>query len=103
VKPIIFSLVAMGALAGCAIDGGASREGVSAALPNAAATADQRDSGDEPESYASAAVRTDSYEMTYSGRWAGSRDAIEGRLLYRAAVVARQHGKTWFRSGPMGR
>lgn len=96
-KPIILSLVAASALAGCAVHDGAYRESVSAALPNPAATGDQRKSGEEPGGYATAPVGTDTYEVTYSGRWLGSRDAIEGRLLYRAALAAKQHGKTWFR------
>lgn len=47
--------------------------------------------------YASALVEENTYEVTYSGPWLGSRDAVEARLLYRAALLAKEHGSTWFR------
>ena len=52
---------------------------------------------DRPLGYASALVEGDTFEVTYSGPWRGSRDDLEGGLLYRSAVLAREHGSSWFR------
>jgi hypothetical protein len=94
-KPLIISLIAVNALAGCAVQGGADRGGVGA--PIAAAATVDRSKPLEPSGYASTAIGENRYEITYAGPWSGSRDSIEGGLLYRAALLASQHGKTWFR------
>ncbi|HEY0026819.1 MAG TPA: hypothetical protein VGC35_03020 [Allosphingosinicella sp.] len=75
-KPLIFSLLAIAALSGCAA------YDISPA---------------EPAGFASNKLGEDSYELTYFGPWNGSRDAVEGSLLYRAARIGQQQGKTWFR------
>jgi hypothetical protein len=97
VKPFIVSLIASTALASCAPP---TAVGLGSALSTMTPrTVGQSNSPqvDESTGYASAAVGDDRYEITYSGPWLGSRDAIEGGLLYRAALLAKQHGKTWFR------
>ena len=91
-KSVIYAIVALSALAGCTAD----RPSDAASLPHTA-TASSRARVAEPSGYASAAVGDNSYEVTYAGPWGGSRDAIEGALLYRAALLTRQHEKTWFR------
>lgn len=47
--------------------------------------------------YAATPLQENVYEITYTGPWLGSRDAVEGELLRRAAITARQRGSTWFR------
>ena len=92
-KPLIISLLILSASAGCAVKTGANGSGAATPL----ATANQSQPVEEPDGYASAMVAEDRYEVTYSGPWSGSRDTIEGVLLYRAALLSARHGKTWFR------
>lgn len=96
-KPLIMSLMAINVLAGCTVQTRAARN---VAIPTVSATANQSTSklsSSETIGFATSALTEDRYEVTYLGSWPGSRDEIEGRLLYRAALVARQQGKTWFR------
>ena len=82
-------LFAGSALCGCAV---ATPSPDLAAIRRPAVAAQVRATG-----YTSALVSGDNYELKYSGPWAGSRDALEGRLLYRAALLAKQHGGSSFR------
>jgi hypothetical protein len=98
-KSIIFSIMAPVVLVGCTLPGGAARNSTSATMRKAT-TVNQPTSQHlmgGPDGFAFNAVAGNTYEVTYSGPWLGSRDAIEGRLLYRAALLTSQHGKTWFR------
>ena len=95
-KSIIVSLIAGSALAGCAVNGGATPSSAAAAIPKNTAV-NERSMPKEPLGYASAVVMENNYEITYSGPWLGSRDALEGGLLYRAALLANKHGSSWFR------
>jgi len=95
-KRAIFSLIAIGTLTACAMQTGAATN--HARLPVAtAAASDQMDPKRDSSGYASAALGENDYEITYSGAWLGSRDSIEGGLLYRAALLAKERGRTWFR------
>ncbi len=91
-KSLISSLIVLTALAGCAAD----RGGIAASSPAAGATGLSTPIA-APGVYTTDAIAEDSYEITYSGPWTGSRDAIEGDLLYRTALLAREHGSSWFR------
>ena len=94
-KSTILNLVAGSALVGCAVN---------TASPNVAAspmpkttTAHLRNMQTGTRGYTSALVSENKYEIKYSGPWLGSRDALEGGLLHRAALLAKEHGSTSFR------
>lgn len=85
-KSTSFSIITGSALVGCALNTSAAPDSVAA-----------RSLQKEPVGYTSAAVTENNYEISYSGPWLGSRDALEGGLLYRAALLAQEHGSNWFR------
>ncbi len=97
-KPFIVILFTSSALVSCAPHTVAERDSA-ARMTNKPATVGQPSARrlEKADGYASAPVGENSYEFTYSGPWVGSRDEVEGSLLYRAALLARQHGKMWFR------
>jgi hypothetical protein len=99
VKLQTISLIGITTLAGCALPGPGATD--SAAVPVGTAAQVVRSTAphavDFSDGFAFAALANDSYEVTYSGPWRGSRDDIEGGLLYRAALIADRHGKSWFR------
>ncbi len=95
-KSIFISLIASGTLAGCVVHNGVASDQAGVAIPKGAPV-NELNSMRKPSGYASALVAGNAYEVTYSGPWAGSRDALEGRFLYRAALLAREHGSTSFR------
>lgn len=93
-KTAIVGLVLASALGGCALNSSATKpEIVGATAPGNKASSSQK----ETHGYTSAMVAEDRYEIKYSGPWKGSRDVLEGELLYRAALLAREHGSAWFR------
>lgn len=94
-KSFILSLVAGSALVGCAVDPAMSPTIAAKPMPQTG-TAHARNPI-EPRGYTSVLVSERNYEIKYSGRWLGSRDALEGGLLYRAALLARERGSGWFR------
>lgn len=98
-KAVVISLVASMALAGCALNSGAPLENAPAAAQ--ATTTNAPDFLTRPPDYTSALVAENQYEVMYAGRWQGSRDAIEGGLLYRAALLAKEKGMATFRFIPM--
>lgn len=93
-KTKLASLLIASALPGCALDT-PPLVPKTAATPTLATKASSLQS--EERGYNSAMVGENSYEIKYSGPWTGSRDALEGGLLYHAAFTARQHGSAWFR------
>lgn len=95
-KSLILGLIASSALVGCAVSTTAAPEIAASAMSEKAAV-NARNTQKEPRGYSSAAVTDSNYEIRYSGRWLGSRDALEGGLLYRAALLANERGSTWFR------
>lgn len=99
-KSMIIGLVAGSALAGCTVSSGAAPYNAAVYMPKKGAP-----NGPEfltrPRGYASAVIEEDKYEVTYSGPWLGSMDDLEGGLLYRAALLAKERGRSSFRFLPM--
>jgi hypothetical protein len=93
---IISSFAVMSALTGCSLQSAAPLS-IAMATEAPADPSNSPSNVDYSKGFASSALGDDTYEMTYSGRWLGSRDAVEGRLLYRSALLARAQGKSWFR------
>lgn len=56
----------------------------------------QHRSHEGPEGFVATELGNDLYELTFSGRVFASRDEVEGWLLYRAALLAREHDRGWF-------
>lgn len=96
-KAIIVGLVASRILAGCALSPAGAPSSLADIAPAQASAAYTRSLSTGATGYTSALISENTHELKYSGPWLGSRDAVEGALLYRAALLARQRGSTWFR------
>lgn len=92
-KAFVLIFVASSAVMGCAAHTPSPDIAAAPVAGEATAQAQKMDT----RGYTSALVSENKYELKYSGPWLGSRDTLEGALLYRAALLARKQGSTWFR------
>ena len=97
-KQTFFIIFAVAGVAGCAVQDGTPQQGAAIPMKGAAPVPSiQHGSQGQADGFASEALSQNQYEVTYSGHWLGSRDAIEGALLYRSALLAKQQRASWFR------
>ena len=87
-KQTFFIIFAIAGVAGCAVQDGTPQQGAAIPMTGAAPVPSiQHGSQGQADGFASEALSQNQYEVTYSGHWLGSRDAIEGALLYRSATA----------------